>query len=199
MSTSTLIELFLLLVIGLGPIAVAAFLIMMTIATLKNSGSIVKKAFIVLLVYVLALGVTIAMAKFQRSQFDRIPELAVDDNQITILNSGSASWGSHAKYTCSQEGIIKEIDTPLYVYVGATKFGFTFESVAAGNLYLLVVENDFGCLEYADIYEVKVNQEGSIAAEKVEHIPHMQSVTTEKFVEHLVDQYGFSRDVLKEY
>ena len=41
-----------------GPIIVAAFLIMMTIAAMKNNGSIAKKAFIVLLVYVL-LAVTI--------------------------------------------------------------------------------------------------------------------------------------------
>ena len=56
-------------------------------------------------------------------------------------------------------------------------------------------------MSYADIYDVKVDQDGFIAAEKVENIDinmNMYRSNVEELLEHLVDEYGFSRDVLDE-
>ena len=186
-----------------GIITAIIFLLMMIIAGRKKSKSLAKKAFIVVLVYVLSLGIFFARERVRSIRFDRIPQLSVDGDQMTIINYGVSQWGSQAIYVCSEEGILEEVDTPHYWNQMTTerKFGYTFESRAAGDLYVVVAEIDCGDLSYADIYDVKVDQDGSIAAEKVENIDigyNMYRSKIEELLEHLVDEYGFSREVLEE-
>lgn len=112
-----------------------------------------------------------------------------------VLNSGTGSMGSGAVYVCSEEGIIEEIDTPLYRYYMSKKFGFTFEARAEGDVYVAVIESDCGDWSYADIYEVKVGQDGLLSAEKVEHV---DPILMEEFLEYLMEEYGFSRGGVEE-
>lgn len=189
------------LIAFLGIITAVIFLLMMVSAAINKSKPLAKKAFKVVLAYVLALGVFIAIESVRSIRFDRIPQLSVEGNQMTIINCGGSQWGSQVQYVCSEEGIIKEIDTPYYRNQMSTrmKFGFTFESRVAGDLYIVVAEIDCADLSYADIYDVKVDQDGSIAAEKVENIDlNMYRNSVEELMEHLVNEYGFSREVLEE-
>ena len=48
---------------------------------------------------------------------------------------------------------------------------------------------------YADIYEVKVGQDGLLSAEKVEHV---DPILMEEFLEYLMEEYGFSRGGVEE-
>lgn len=191
------------LIIFFGIITAIIFLLMTIIAGIKKSKPLAKKAFIVVLVYALALGIFIVTETVRGIRFDRIPQLSVSGDQMTIINRGADQWGSRAIYACSEEGILEEIDTPHYWHQmnAERKFGYTFASRAAGNLYVAVVENDCADPSYADVYEVKVDQDGSIAAEKVEHIDREQNsykINVEELIEHLVNEYGFSREVLVE-
>ena len=113
-----------------------------------------------------------------------------------VLNSGTGSMGSGAVYVCSGEGIIEEIDTPHYRYYMSKKFGFTFEAGAEGDVYVAVIESDCGDWSYADIYEVKVERDGLLSAEKVEHV---DPILMEEFLEYLMEEYGFSREIVEEY
>lgn len=186
-----------------GIITAAIFLIIINIAVINKSKPLAKTAFIVVLMYALALGIFFAREKVRSIRFDSIPQLSVDGDQMTIINWGTGSMGSRAIYLCSEQGIIEEIDTPYYrdrmsLYI---KFGYTFASRAAGALYVVVLESDCADPSYADVYEVKVDQDGSIAAEKVEHIDREQNsykINVEEFIEHLVKEYGFSRESLEE-
>ncbi|MBD5477269.1 MAG: hypothetical protein HDR17_15040 [Lachnospiraceae bacterium] len=191
------------LIAFLGIITAVIFLLMMISAAINKSKPLAKKAFKVVLAYVLALGIFIAIESVRSIRFDRIPQLSVEGNQMTIINWGTGSMGSRAIYVCSKEGIIKEIATPHYrnQMSACKKFGFTFESRAAGDLYVVVAEIDCADLSYADIYDVKVDLDGSIAAEKVENIDirmNMYRSNVEKLLEHLENEYGFSREVLEE-
>lgn len=191
------------LVTFFGIVTAAIFLIMMIAAGVKKSKPLARNAFKVVLAYALALGIFIAIEVVRGIRFDRIPQLSVDGGQMTIINRGRGQWGSKAIYVCSEEGILEEIDTPHYreQMTAEWKFGYTFAGRTAGDLYVVVVENDCADLSYADIYDVKVGQDGAIAAEKVEHI-HIANdgyrSNVEKMLEHLVDEYGFSREVLDE-
>ncbi|MBD5522687.1 MAG: hypothetical protein HDR03_15945 [Lachnospiraceae bacterium] len=186
-----------------GIITSGIFLIMMIVAAIKKSKKLAKNAFKVVLVYVLALAIYIAIEKFQEIRCNMIPQLSVHDNQMTIMNYGADQWGSHAIYLCSEDGIIEEIDTPSYWHrmYAHSKFGYTFESRASGSLYVVVAEIDCADLSYADIYDVKVDQDGFVAAEKVENIDidlNMYRSSVEELLEYLVEEYGFSREVLDE-
>ncbi|MCM1121387.1 MAG: hypothetical protein NC416_02270 [Eubacterium sp.] len=178
--------------------AVGIFLIMLLVAIVKKSKTLAKMAVAVLIMYGLVMAVIFSVETFRGWRFDRIPQLEVDGNQMTIINSGTGSMGSRAIYACSKEGILREIATPYYHH-GFIKFGFTFEAKAAGDLYVVVVEDDCADLSYADIYKVQVNQDATIAAEKVEHIDKVVVQNSiEEFVEHLVAVYGFSKEALEE-
>lgn len=186
-----------------GIITAVLFFIMIITAGIQKNKPLEKLAYKVVLVYGVALGIFIAVEIVRSIRFNLIPQLSVDGNQMTIINYGVGQWGSMATYVCSEEGILEEIDTPHYWHqMSATsKFGYTFASRAAGNLYVVVVESDCGDLSYADVYDVKVDQDGSIAAEKVEHFYTEQSkyrLNLEELIEHLVDEYGFSREDLEE-
>lgn len=181
----------------LGRLALGVFLIMMVIAIVKKSKSLAKKACIVVLVYVSALVIFFALDGIRVMRFDHIQQLKVDGHQMTVLNSGTGSMGSRAVYICSEEGIIEEIDTPSYHYYMSMKFGFTFEARTAGEVYVAVIESDCGDWSYADIYDVKADQDGSLAAEKVEHV---DPIVMEEFLEYLMEEYSFSREgVEKEF
>lgn len=191
------------LIAFLGIITAVIFLLMMVSAAINKSKPLAKMAGKVVLAYVLALGIFIVIESVRSIRFDRIPQLSVEGNQMTIINQGTGSMGSQAIYVCSEEGIIKEINAPYYrnQMSARMKFGFTFESRAAGDLYVVVAEIDCADLSYADIYDVKVDQDGSIAADKVENIDidlNMYRNSVEELLEHLVDEYGFSREVLEE-
>ncbi len=145
----------------LGMFALCVFLIMMLIAIVKKSKLLAKKACVVVLAYVSLLVIFFMLDGIRAMRFDFIPQLAVDGNQMTVLNSGTGSMGSRAVYVCSREGIIEEIATPSYRYYMSKKSGFTFEARAEGEVYVAVIESDCGDWSYADIYEVNVRQDGS--------------------------------------
>ncbi|MDE7232878.1 MAG: hypothetical protein K2N37_07390 [Lachnospiraceae bacterium] len=186
-----------------GIIVAIFFLLMMLNAAINKNELLAKMAYKLVLVYVGAIGIFIVVEIVRGIWFALIPQLSVDGGQMTIINYGVDQWGSHAIYVCSEEGILEEIDTPHYWHqmTADRKFGYTFASRAAGDLYVVVAEIDCGDLSYADIYDVKVDQDGSIAAEKVENIDigyNMYRSKIEELLEHLVDEYGFSREVLEE-
>lgn len=181
----------------LGMFALGVFLIMMLVAIIKKSKSLAKKACVVVLAYVSLLVIFFILDGIRAMRFDFIPQLAVDGNQMTVLNSGTGSMGSRAVYVCSKEGIIEEVDTPSYRYYMSMKFGFTFEARTEGNVYVAVIESDCGDWSYADIYEVKVGQDGSLSAEKAEHV---DPISMKEFLKYLMEEYGFSREeVEKEF
>lgn len=181
----------------LGMFALGVFLIMMLVAIVKKSKSLAKKACVVVLAYVSLLVIFFILDGIRAIRFDFIPQLAVDGNQMTVLNSGTGSMGSGAVYVCSEEGIIEEIDTPSYRYYMSEKFGFTFEARSEGEVYIAVIESDCGDWSYADIYEVKVGQDGSLSAEKAEHV---DPISIEEFLEYLMEEYDFSiEEVKKEF
>lgn len=185
----------------LGVITAIIFLLMMLSAAINKNKPLANMAVKLVLVYVAAIGIFIVVDIVLGIRFDLIPQLSVSGDQMTIINSGNAQWGSQAIYVCSEEDILEEIDTPYYREKMSVriKFGYTFESRAVGSLYVVVVESDCADLSYADVYDVKVDQDGSIAAEKVENIDIRQNTyrsDVEELLEHLVDEYGFSREVL---
>lgn len=187
----------------LGIITAFFFLLMMISSAINKNELLADMAYKLVRVFIAAIGIFIAVEIVRSIRFDLIPQLSVDGDQMTIINYGADQWGSQAIYVCSEEGILEEIDTPYYWHrmTANRKFGYTFASGAAGDLYVVVVESDCGDLSYADVYEVQVDQDGSIAAEKVEHIYTEQSkyrLNLEELIEHLVDEYGFSREVLDE-
>lgn len=184
-----------LIFVFLGMFALGVFLIMMLIAIVKKSKSLAKKACVVVLAYVSLLVIFFILDGIRAMRFDFIPQLAVDGNQMTVLNSGTGSMGSGAVYLCSEEGIIEEIDTPSYRYYMSKKFGFTFEARTEGEVYVAVIESDCGDWSYADIYDVKVGQDGSLSAEKAEHV---DPILMEEFLEYLMEEYGFSREIVEE-
>lgn len=191
------------LIILFGIITAVIFLIMINSAVINKNKVLAKMAFIVVLVYVLALVIFFARERVRSIRFDRIPQLSVSGDQMTIINYGVAQWGSRAIYVCSEESILEEVDTPHYwnQMTNERKFGYTFASRATGNLYVVVLESDCADPSYADVYEVKVDQDGSITAEKVEHIDREQNsykINVDEVLEHLVEEYGFSREVLEE-
>lgn len=179
----------------LGMFALCVFLIMMLIAIVEKSKLLAKKACVVVLAYVSLLVIFFMLDGIRAMRFDFIPQLAVDGNQMTVLNSGTGSMGSRAVYVCSGEGIIEEIATPSYRYYMSKKSGFTFEARAEGEVYVAVIESDCGDWSYADIYEVNVRQDGSLSAEKAEHA---DSILMEEFLEYLVEEYGFTREGVEE-
>lgn len=179
----------------LGMFALGVFLIMMLIAIVKKSKSLAQKACVVVLAYVSLLVIFFILDGIRAMRFDFIPQLAVDGNQMTVLNSGTGSMGSRAVYVCSKEGIIEEVDTPSYRYYMSMKFGFTFEARTEGEVYVAVIESDCGDWSYADIYDVKVGQDGSLSAEKAEHV---DPILMEEFLEYLMEEYGFSREIVEE-
>ncbi len=178
-----------------GIFSLGVFLIMMLIAIVKKSKLLAKKACVVVLAYVSLLVIFFMLDGIRATRFNFIPQLAVDGNQMTVLNSGTGSMGSRAVYVCSEEGIIEEIDTPSYRYYMSKKFGFTFEARAEGEVYVAVIESDCGDWSYADIYEVNVRQDGSLSAEKAEHV---DPILMEEFLEYLMEEYGFTREGVKE-
>lgn len=179
----------------LGRLTLGVFLIMMLVAIIKKSKALAKKACVVVLAYVSVLVIFFMLDGIRAMRFDFIPQLTVDGNQMTVLNSGTGSMGSQAVYVCSEKGIIEEIDTPSYRYYMSMKFGFTFEARTAGEVYVAVIESDCGDWSYADIYEVKVGQDGSLSAENVEHA---DPISMEEFLEYLMEEYGFSREGVEE-
>ena len=112
----------------LGRLTLGIFLIMMLVAIIKKSKALAKKACVVVLAYVSVLVIFFMLDGIRAMRFDFIPQLTVDGNQMTVLNSGTGSMGSRAVYVCSEKGIIEEIDTPSYRYYMSMKFGFTFEA-----------------------------------------------------------------------
>lgn len=179
----------------LGMFALGGFLIMMLIAIVKKSKLLAKKACVVVLAYVSLLVIFFMLDRIRAMRFDFIPQLAVDGNHMTVLNSGTGSMGSRAVYVCSEEGIIEEIATPSYRYYMNKKFGFTFKARAEGEVYVVVIESDCGDWSYADIYEVNVRQDGLLSAEKAEHV---DPILMEEFLEYLMEEYGFTREGVEE-
>ena len=86
----------------LGMFAVGVFLIMMLIAVVKRSKTLAKKACVVVLAYVSLLVIFFVLDGIRAMRFDHMLQLAVDGNQMTVLNSGTGSMGSGAVYVCSE-------------------------------------------------------------------------------------------------
>lgn len=154
----------------LGIIAVIAFVICMITAAVKNDADKAKMAWRILGAYGVFLGLAVSINLIMGARFDRIPDLSVKNNQVTILNWGTGSMGSSSEYEVSTEGVIALVDEPYYAYHMAKKFGYTFEPIAVGKTEVYVTEYDFGEMAYVDIYEINVSEDLIISAEKISHM-----------------------------
>lgn len=160
----------------------------------ENKG-LKKLAFAILSIYLVSVSLIIIIPA---KRYNGIPNLAVEERQFTVINEGTGSMGSYATYACSKEGTIKEINQPCYTHYMKKKFGYTFEAVAAGELYLAVLEHDCDDLAYADIYAVKVEHDLSLEVTHVEKILINTTMTVQKFISYISGQYGFSKKLLEE-
>lgn len=178
-----------------GVITIIIFIFMLIWAMVKADKSKVKTAFKVLAFYVAVVLLIILGNMLQRWHFNKIPALEVNEGQMTVLNSGTTSIGSHATYDFSKDGIIEETDAPKYSYGLSIKFGFTFTARKEGMLYLLIIEREHGSFAYADVYEVIVDENKNITVKDKEHIEHLKFV---ELIDYVADKYGFSKDTLTE-
>lgn len=164
------------------------FLVIMAVGITKKNRRLVKIAWGVVFTYAGILVLTI-MANIGFSiYFNKIPHLSVKGNQVTILNQTSKGYRGQIKYVYSKEGIVTLVDEPKYIMNRNQKYGFTFEAVASGELFISIMEWDDGVT--IDVYRVDAYETGKMRAEEVEHIETANNDTSD----YLANKYGFSKE-----
>ena len=152
-----------------GCICLIAFVILLLIGLCKKRKDFIKKAFIIPGIYVI-LVIGILLYDYGRQRyFNRIPQLSVRENKVTILNEGAGSMGSNAKYVLSQNSNVTVSEAPVYRYRMNEKFGYIFEVTKPGTFYVMICEYDYGNISYVDIYKLST-EKNHTEAEWVEHV-----------------------------
>lgn len=178
-----------------GIISLCLFAVFLGIAAVTKNKSLVKGAFIILGSYIGVLTICILIHIGAGIYYDSFPELSVQKNRVTVLDSGSSSLGSRSAYVCSKEGILTLVDTPSHHHHMSEKYGFTFEAAAPGEVYLLVANYGHSSIYHIDIYKITVNDDYSVSAAHVEKISPVKQQDT---IKHVVSAYGFSYEEIND-
>lgn len=181
------------LILVIGIVVSIGFL---TAALIKHDKKLMKGIPISILAAVLLCVLfNFAFWKFEedkKDQFDNIEMVTIDndsqEHSITILNDGSKSMGSFAKYCILDDSVVvetKEVEKQCNLLM---KFGYRFVAKSEGRTVIAILEHDCGKLNYVDFYTVTVDENRNIFLDKSEHFDVGESDTLEEVIP---EEYSF--------